>query len=162
VGEPQWFLQESWRAFFSVFTLGFIIDLQLAEAGKAALYSTMFLIGLSMFYHSAIHVRLPWRDRMLVTPQVHRIHHSVDAEHYNRNFADALPIFDIVFGTYYRAGRDEFPARVSGPTPRRTVRSCRRNSVRLRRSVSCYDEDGRDWWIAEEALVLLGGSVPWR
>ena len=109
------FLQESWRAFFSVFTLGLIIDLHLAEAGKAALYSTMFLIGLSMFYHSAIRVRLPWLDRMLVTPQVHRIHHSVDAEHYNRNFADALPIFDIVFGTYYRPGREEFPATGLGP-----------------------------------------------
>jgi hypothetical protein len=47
----------SWRAFFSVFTLGLIIDLHLAEAGKAALYSTTFLIGLSMFYHSAIRVR---------------------------------------------------------------------------------------------------------
>jgi sterol desaturase/sphingolipid hydroxylase (fatty acid hydroxylase superfamily) len=109
------FLQESWRAFFSVFTLGLIIDLQLAEAGKAALYSTMFLIGMSMFYHSAIRVRLPWLDRLLVTPQVHRIHHSVDAEHYNRNFADALPIFDIVFGTYYRPGREEFPATGLGP-----------------------------------------------
>jgi sterol desaturase/sphingolipid hydroxylase (fatty acid hydroxylase superfamily) len=48
------FLQESWRAFFSVFTLGLIVDLHLAEAGKAALYSTTFLIGMSMFYHSAI------------------------------------------------------------------------------------------------------------
>lgn len=67
------FLQEGWRSFFSVFTLGLIIDLQLREAGEAALYSTMFLIGLSMFYHSAIRVRLPWLDRILVTPQVHRI-----------------------------------------------------------------------------------------
>ena len=107
------FLQESWRAFFSVFTLGLIVDLHLAEAGKAALYSTTFLIGMSMFYHSAIRVRLPWLDRVLVTPQVHRIHHSVDSEHYNRNFADGLPIFDIVFGTYYRPGRAEFPA--TGP-----------------------------------------------
>jgi sterol desaturase/sphingolipid hydroxylase (fatty acid hydroxylase superfamily) len=109
------FLQESWRAFFSVFTLGLIVDLHLAEAGKAALYSTTFLIGMSMFYHSAIRVRLPWLDRLLVTPQVHRIHHSVDAEHYNRNFADALPIFDIVFGTYYRPGKEEFPATGLGP-----------------------------------------------
>jgi sterol desaturase/sphingolipid hydroxylase (fatty acid hydroxylase superfamily) len=109
------FLQESWRAFFSVFTLGLIIDLHLAEAGKAALYSTMFLIGLSMFYHSAIRVRLPWLDRMLVTPQVHRIHHLVDAKHYNRNFADVLPIFDIVFGTYYRPQREEFPVTGLGP-----------------------------------------------
>jgi len=109
------FLQESWRAFFSVFTLGLIVDLRLAEAGKAALYSTMFLVGLSMFYHSAIRIRLPWLDHILVTPQVHRIHHSADAEHYNRNFADALPIFDIVFGTYYRPGREEFPATGLGP-----------------------------------------------
>jgi len=51
---------------------------------------------------------------MLVTP-VHRIHHSVDAKHYNWNFADALQIFDIVFGTYHRPGREEFPATGLGP-----------------------------------------------
>jgi sterol desaturase/sphingolipid hydroxylase (fatty acid hydroxylase superfamily) len=109
------FLQEGWRAFFSVFTLGMIIDLHPAEAGKAALYSTMFLIGLSMFYHSAIRVQLPWLDRILVTPQVHRIHHSVSVEHHNRNFADALPIFDIVFGTYHPPVPEEFPATGLGP-----------------------------------------------
>jgi sterol desaturase/sphingolipid hydroxylase (fatty acid hydroxylase superfamily) len=67
------FLQNAWRAFFSVFTLGLIVDLDLTEAGKAALYSNMFLAGLSLFYHSAIRARLPWLDRILVTPQVHRI-----------------------------------------------------------------------------------------
>lgn len=109
------FLQNSWRAFFSVFTLGMIVDLDLTEAGKAALYSNMFLAGLSLFYHSAVRARLPWLDRILVTPQVHRIHHSVDPEHYNKNFADALPIFDIVFGTYHRPGKEEFPATGLGP-----------------------------------------------
>jgi sterol desaturase/sphingolipid hydroxylase (fatty acid hydroxylase superfamily) len=109
------FLQEGWRSFFSVFTLGLIVDLSLKEAGEAAFYSTVFLIGLSMFYHSAIRVQLPWLDRILVTPQVHRIHHSVDAEYHNRNFADALPIFDIVFGTYYRPAREEFLATGLGP-----------------------------------------------
>jgi sterol desaturase/sphingolipid hydroxylase (fatty acid hydroxylase superfamily) len=115
------FLQEGWRAFFSVFTLGLIIDLKMAEAGKAALYSTVFLIGLSMFYHSAIRIELPWLDYILVTPQVHRIHHSVDAEHHNTNFADVLPVFDLVFGTYKRPGRKQFPATGLGsesPTPR--------------------------------------------
>jgi sterol desaturase/sphingolipid hydroxylase (fatty acid hydroxylase superfamily) len=115
------FLQGGWRAFFSLFTLGMIVDLDLTEAGKAALYSNMFLAGLSQFYHSAIRVRLPWVDRILVTPQVHRIHHSVDPEHYNKNFADALPIFDILFGTYHRPGKEEFPATGLGsafPAPR--------------------------------------------
>jgi sterol desaturase/sphingolipid hydroxylase (fatty acid hydroxylase superfamily) len=115
------FLQESWRAFFSVFTLGLSIDLKLTEAGKAALYSTTFLVGLSMFYHSAIRIELPWLDCVLVTPQVHRIHHSVEIEHHNRNFADVLPVFDLVFGTYERPARKQFPATGLGsesPTPR--------------------------------------------
>jgi len=105
------FLQDGLlRAFFPVFTLGLFVDLRLTEAGKSAFYSTVFLILLSMFYHSAIRVRLSWLDHLLVTPQVHRIHHSTDPQHYNRNFADALPIFDILFGTYHRPARDEFPA----------------------------------------------------
>jgi sterol desaturase/sphingolipid hydroxylase (fatty acid hydroxylase superfamily) len=104
------FLQNAWRSFFSVFTLGLIIDMDFAEAGQAAFYSFVFLAGLSLFYHSAIRARLPWLDRILVTPQVHRIHHSVDPEHYNKNFADALPIFDILFGTYHRPQKQEFPA----------------------------------------------------
>lgn len=115
------FLQNSWRAFFSVFTLGLIVDLDLAEAGKAALYSNMFLVALSLFYHSGIRVQLPWLDKILVTPQVHRIHHSIETKHYNRNFADVLPIFDVVFGTYHRPGKDEFPPTGLGsafPAPR--------------------------------------------
>jgi sterol desaturase/sphingolipid hydroxylase (fatty acid hydroxylase superfamily) len=104
------FMQESWNAFFSVFTLGLIVDLSLTEAGKAALYSQMFLAAQSMFYHSAIRVQLPWLDRILVTPQVHRIHHSRGPTHYNTNFADALPIFDILFGTYRHPAKDDFPA----------------------------------------------------
>jgi sterol desaturase/sphingolipid hydroxylase (fatty acid hydroxylase superfamily) len=112
------FLQESWRAFFSVFTLGLFVDLKLAEAGKAALYSTMFLVGLSMFCHSAIRIQLPWLDYIVVTPQVHRIHHSVRPEHHNKNFADVLPVFDLVFGTFERSKRDEFPATGLGPQSR--------------------------------------------
>jgi len=104
------FMQAAWTAFFPIFTLGLVLDLSLAEAGKAALYSNLFLMALSMFYHSAIRVQLPWLDRILVTPQVHRIHHSTSPEHYNRNFADGLPLFDMIFGTYHCPDRDEFPA----------------------------------------------------
>ncbi len=115
------FLQNTWRSFFSLFTLGLIVDLDLSEAGKAALYSQTFLTGMSMFYHSAIKIQLPWLDRVLVTPQVHRIHHAVDPVYHNRNFADALPVFDILFGTYCRPRHAEFPDTGLGrdfPAPR--------------------------------------------
>lgn len=72
------FMQEVWNTFFSIFTLGLVLDLDLSEAGKAALYSQLFLRAQSMFYHSAIRVQLPWLDRILVTPQLHRIHHSAN------------------------------------------------------------------------------------
>lgn len=104
------FGQSVWRAFFSSFTVGLVFDLELRDAEQAAMVSTLFLIFLSQFYHSATRIRLPWLDQLLVTPQVHRIHHSTLQVHQNKNFADAFPIFDILFGTYWRPARDEFPA----------------------------------------------------
>jgi sterol desaturase/sphingolipid hydroxylase (fatty acid hydroxylase superfamily) len=102
------FLQSGWRAFFPTFTLGLIIELSYREAGLAAMLSTFAFMLWSMFYHSAIRVELPWLDRVLVTPQVHRIHHSVDAAHHDRNFADLFPFLDILFGTYVKPARGEF------------------------------------------------------
>ena len=129
------------RTFFPVFTLGLFVDLSLSQAGKMAFYSTMFLVLLSMFYHSAIRISLPGLDRILVTPQVHRIHHSTDPQHYNRNFADALPVFDILFGTYHRPARDEFPATGLGPAypaPRSIWSAQFGPLAEAARSVSCW------------------------
>jgi sterol desaturase/sphingolipid hydroxylase (fatty acid hydroxylase superfamily) len=42
-------------------------------------------------------------------PQFHRIHHSIEERHWNKNFAPALPIWDIVFGTAWKPARGEFP-----------------------------------------------------
>ena len=70
--------------FFSLFTLGLIFDLELKQAEEAAMVSNLFLVLLSQFYHSAARIRLPWLDRVLVTPQVHRIHHSLDRKHHEK------------------------------------------------------------------------------
>ncbi len=42
-------------------------------------------------------------------PQYHRIHHSCDPAHFNRNFAAFFPVFDWIFGTYHRPMPGEFP-----------------------------------------------------
>jgi sterol desaturase/sphingolipid hydroxylase (fatty acid hydroxylase superfamily) len=42
-------------------------------------------------------------------PQFHRIHHSVELEHCDKNFCKNLPILDIIFGTAWMPGKDEFP-----------------------------------------------------
>lgn len=46
---------------------------------------------------------------VIASPQWHRIHHSIQAEHLNRNFATFFPFIDILFGTYYAPRRGEYP-----------------------------------------------------
>lgn len=44
------------------------------------------------------------------TPQWHRIHHSTQAEHHDKNFAALLPLWDLIFGTAWIPQHDEYPA----------------------------------------------------
>jgi sterol desaturase/sphingolipid hydroxylase (fatty acid hydroxylase superfamily) len=46
---------------------------------------------------------------VLNNPQYHRIHHSVEPQHLNKNFGKSLPLFDVIFGTAWRPRKDEFP-----------------------------------------------------
>jgi sterol desaturase/sphingolipid hydroxylase (fatty acid hydroxylase superfamily) len=45
----------------------------------------------------------------LNNPQYHRIHHSVEPQHRDRNFCKMLPLIDVIFGTAWKPGKDEFP-----------------------------------------------------
>lgn len=109
------FLQSAWRAVFPAFTFGLVLQLDVQGASNLGAVTGLLPSVLSMFYHSGVRLRLAWLNRIVVTPQVHRIHHSTDPKHYNKNFADFLPIMDIVFGTYYAPAKDEFPATGLGP-----------------------------------------------
>ncbi len=51
------------------------------------------------------------------TPWWHRIHHSVEPKHYNKNFSVAFPIMDVIFGTAYYPAPDEYPEE-TGLSPR--------------------------------------------
>jgi sterol desaturase/sphingolipid hydroxylase (fatty acid hydroxylase superfamily) len=61
------------------------------------------------FNHTNLRVGLGPLTPFLSGPQWHRIHHSISAEHYDKNFAAFFPIIDILFGTYYRPRRGEYP-----------------------------------------------------
>jgi sterol desaturase/sphingolipid hydroxylase (fatty acid hydroxylase superfamily) len=53
---------------------------------------------------------------VLNNPQYHRIHHSVEPQHRDKNFCQMLPLFDVIFGTAWKPGKDEFP--MTGLVPR--------------------------------------------
>lgn len=60
------------------------------------------------FYHGNIRTNLGPLRHVLVTPQSHRIHHSIEPQHRDRNFGALFAIWDQIFGTQYR-GYDEYP-----------------------------------------------------
>jgi sterol desaturase/sphingolipid hydroxylase (fatty acid hydroxylase superfamily) len=66
-----------------------------------AIYGVIFAAH-SVFSHANIAIP-PRVDRLLrlviVTPDLHRIHHSVDPQQYNGNYGQILPWWDWMFGT---------------------------------------------------------------
>ncbi|MHB8901193.1 MAG: sterol desaturase family protein [Thermoguttaceae bacterium] len=79
------------------------VILLLGAPALAVLIFEVLLNATSMFNHS--NVRMPSSiDRVLrlfvVTPDMHRVHHSVIARETNSNFGFNLPWWDMLFGTY--------------------------------------------------------------
>jgi sterol desaturase/sphingolipid hydroxylase (fatty acid hydroxylase superfamily) len=75
----------------------------LGTPAVALLAFELLLNATSTFNHS--NVRMPaWLDRVLrwivVTPDMHRVHHSIVARETNSNFGFNLPWWDRLFGTY--------------------------------------------------------------
>jgi sterol desaturase/sphingolipid hydroxylase (fatty acid hydroxylase superfamily) len=84
----------------------------LGASAVAVLLFEVLLNATSMFSHS--NVRIPERlDRVLrwlvVTPDMHRVHHSIERRETDSNFGFNLPWWDRLFGTYRpqpKAGHD--------------------------------------------------------
>lgn len=75
----------------------------------AVLVFEVILSAASIFNHS--NVRLPERlyrmlRRVLVTPDMHRVHHSIIRYETNSNFGFSVPWWDRLFGTYLAQPRD--------------------------------------------------------
>ena len=85
----------------------------LGPAALAVLIFEVLLNGTAMFNHG--NVSLPpgldrWLRLVVVTPDMHRVHHSIEAAEYNSNFGFNMPWWDRLFGTFQAqpaAGHDE-------------------------------------------------------
>jgi sterol desaturase/sphingolipid hydroxylase (fatty acid hydroxylase superfamily) len=74
------------------------------------LWVAMFPKLMVYFVHLNFPLRFGWFNRVLSSPQSHRIHHSNLPEHMDKNFATMLPLWDILFGTYYHPKKDDWPS----------------------------------------------------
>ena len=58
--------------------------------------------------HANIRMKLPsFVHYLIVTPAVHYLHHSKNTKYGNANYASALPIWDILFGTFYHPDKHD-------------------------------------------------------
>ncbi len=75
----------------------------IGAAPMAVLIFEVLLNATSLFNHSNLRIP-PAADRvarlLIVTPDMHRVHHSSDARETNRNFGFNFPWWDRLFGTY--------------------------------------------------------------
>jgi sterol desaturase/sphingolipid hydroxylase (fatty acid hydroxylase superfamily) len=112
----------------------------------------ILLNATSMFGHG--NVRLPDAvDRglrwIVVTPDMHRIHHSVEDDETNSNFGFNLPWWDRLFGTYRavpRAGHEAMTLGIHGHTdPREVARLPGMLRLPFVGAVDDYAINRRDW-----------------
>jgi sterol desaturase/sphingolipid hydroxylase (fatty acid hydroxylase superfamily) len=80
--------------FVPLFVLGF-------DTGP--LYAYLVFVSMhAVFIHANVSWEFPaWVERLIVTPRLHHLHHAIDREAWDRNFAVHFPWIDRLFGTYY-------------------------------------------------------------
>jgi sterol desaturase/sphingolipid hydroxylase (fatty acid hydroxylase superfamily) len=69
----------------------------------------IYLVPDGLLSHLNVRMSLGRFALVLNNPQYHRIHHSLESRHFNKNFCKMFPLFDVVFGTAWKPDRDEFP-----------------------------------------------------
>jgi sterol desaturase/sphingolipid hydroxylase (fatty acid hydroxylase superfamily) len=82
--------------FLPFFVLGGRLENGVGEAALFALVVTWF----PRFYHANVRGRWGPLRYLLVTPQSHRVHHSVEHAHADKNFGVIFSIWDRAFGTH--------------------------------------------------------------
>ena len=110
----------------------------------------VLLNGASMFNHA--NGRLPlvvdrWLRWLVVTPDMHRVHHSVVPRELNSNFGFNLPWWDRLFGTYRAqpaAGHEAMRIGVDGLQGREEIRLTRLLTQPLREVSPTIARTGQD------------------
>jgi sterol desaturase/sphingolipid hydroxylase (fatty acid hydroxylase superfamily) len=107
--------------------LKFAAIVMLGPPAVAVVIFEVLLNATSMFNHS--NVRLPFRfDQglrwFLVTPDMHRVHHSMEDDETNSNFGFNLPWWDRLLGTYRDQPRTDHETMGIGIRTFRDIRRC--------------------------------------
>ncbi|WP_260597084.1 sterol desaturase family protein [Sphingomonas endolithica] len=103
-------LRQTWTGFIS---LGFLFRLPLALIGFPPAM-LVFVAGINLVYQFWIHTevigRCPrWFEAVMNTPSHHRVHHAINAQYLDRNYAGVFIVWDRMFGTFTAERDDDRP-----------------------------------------------------
>ncbi len=98
-------LEELFRIPFIIIPLAILIKI---DAPKLAILSSFYAVY-GQFIHMNSKVSLGFLRYIFADNYYHRIHHSLEESHHNKNFAAFFPIWDMIFSTNHFPKNNEFP-----------------------------------------------------
>ncbi|BDG73667.1 sterol desaturase family protein [Roseomonas fluvialis] len=93
--------------FMSGLGMGLVATMLGASVGPLTLlgvnvFSLVWNLAFSHLRHSHVALAFPrWLSHILVSPQMHQVHHSADPRHHDRNYATVFALWDWMFGSLY-------------------------------------------------------------
>ena len=89
-----------------------LIPISLIDFGglEAPLFVMMVMGVLQLYIHSPVTLQFGRLRVVLVDNRYHRIHHSIEVRHFEKNFGILLTVWDRLFGTAYFPAEEEWPA----------------------------------------------------
>jgi sterol desaturase/sphingolipid hydroxylase (fatty acid hydroxylase superfamily) len=107
-------------------SVGLPLIVTLGPPGAVLLAYEVLDVAVTVFSHADVSLP-PWLERslrhLLVTPALHRVHHSAEPEEADSNFSAVFPVWDLVFGTFRTTTRESLATMDLGVKEVRDARS---------------------------------------
>jgi len=100
------FSEEIFRIPFLIIPVSLLFSF---EQGYVPWIWVFFVRWQGYFEHSSTRLNLGWVRYLFPDNRFHRIHHSIERQHVNKNFGSGSAIWDMLFGTVYYPKAGEWP-----------------------------------------------------
>lgn len=94
------------QALFSVVFISVPMSLIQISGPEAPAVVGMIMGILTYYIHSPIELNFGSLRRIIVDNRFHRIHHSMEERHFDKNFGICFSVWDFMFGTAYSPGNE--------------------------------------------------------
>lgn len=98
------------EAFFSTFIITIPLSLLAVDYGETPVLVSLFVWFQVVFLHSPSRLSFGPLRHIVADNRYHRIHHSLEPAHFDKNFAITFSFWDRLFGTLHDPEPGEWPA----------------------------------------------------